>query len=78
MALARSAVRLDSELQKDFTYVERRRDMKVGPLGKVYVGPLRTFEVFPSADPSQTYKRLIAIDGKPLDPAELRKRDLEH
>ena len=78
MALARSAVRLDSELQKDFTYVERRRDVKVGALGKVYVGPLRTFEVFPSADPSQTYKRLIAIDGQPLDPAELRKRDLEH
>ena len=24
------------------------------------------------------YKRLIAIDGKPIDPAELRKRDPEH
>jgi hypothetical protein len=78
MALVRSAVRLDGDLQKDFTYIERRREVKVGPLGKVSVGPLRTFEVFPSPDPGQTYKRLIAIDGKPLDPAELRKRDLEH
>ena len=78
MALVRSAVRLDGDLQKDFTYIERRRDVKVSALGKVSVGPLRTFEVFPSAEPGQTYKRLIAIDGKPLDPAELRKRDPEH
>jgi hypothetical protein len=78
MSLVRSAIRLDSDLQKDFTYIERRRDVKVGAFGKVSVGPLRTFEVFPSADPTGTYKRLIAIDGKPLDPAELRRGDLEH
>jgi hypothetical protein len=78
MALVRSAVRLDSDLQKNFTYVERRRDVKVGTLGKVSVGPLRTFEVFPSAEPGQTYKRLVAVDGKPLDPTELKKRDAEH
>jgi hypothetical protein len=78
MSLVRAAIRLDSDLQKDFTFVERRRDVKVGALGKVSIGPLRTFEVFPSAEPGQTYKRLIAIDGTPLDPAELRKRDLDH
>jgi hypothetical protein len=77
-SLVRSAIRLDPDLQKDFTYIERRRDVKVGALGKVSIGPLRTFEVVPSAEPGQTYKRLVAIDGKPLDPAELRKRDLEH
>jgi hypothetical protein len=78
MSMARAAIRLDSDLQKDFTYLERRRDVKVSALGKVSVGPLRTFEVFPSAEPGQKYKRLIAIDGKPLDSAELRKRDSEH
>jgi hypothetical protein len=78
MSLVRAAIRLDADLQKDFTFIERRRDVKVGALGKVSVGPLRTFEVFPSAEPGQTYKRLIAIDGRPLDPAELRRRDLEH
>ncbi len=78
MSRVRSAIRLDADLQKDFTYIERRRDVKVGTFGKVSVGPVRTFEVFPSADPSANYKRLIAIEGKALDPAELEERDLEH
>jgi hypothetical protein len=73
----REAIRLDYALQKEFTYREHRRDVKISTLGKVTVGPLRTFEVFPSTEPGKTYKRLIAVDGKPLDPAELAKRDAE-
>jgi hypothetical protein len=78
IARVRSAIRLDEDLQKDFTYIERRRDVKVSALGRVSVGPLRTFEVLPSPEPGRTYKRLIAIDDKPLDPAELQRRDAEH
>jgi hypothetical protein len=74
----REAVRLDYELQKNYTYVEKRRDVKLSRLGKVTVGPLRTFEVYPSNMPGKTYKRLIAIDGVPLAPAELAQRDAEH
>ena len=77
MAKVRSAVRLDTDLQKDFTFVEHRREVKVSALGKVSVGPLRTFEVVPGQDPSRTYKRLIAVEGRPLDPAELQTRDEE-
>ena len=78
MAKVRGAIRIDQEVQQNFNYVERRRDVKFSALGKVSVGPLRTFEVFPSAEPGRTYKRLIAIDGQPLDPDELRRRDAEH
>jgi hypothetical protein len=60
-----------------FTYLEQRRDMDISRLGKVTVGPLRTFEVYPAPNDDE-YKRLIAIDGKPLDPAELARRDAEH
>jgi hypothetical protein len=74
----REAVKLDYELQKDYTYVEKRRDVKLSGLGKVSVGPQRTFEVYPSKEPGKTYKRLVAIDGKPLDQAELARRDEEH
>jgi hypothetical protein len=74
----REAVKLDYELQKDYTYVEKRRDVKLSRLGKVTVGSLRTFEVYPSTEPGRTYKRLVAIDGKPLDAAELARRDEEH
>ena len=78
MARVRSAVRIDPDLQKDFTFIERRREVKVSALGKVWSAPLRTFEVFPAADPARTYKRLIAVEGKPLDPAEERERDEAH
>jgi hypothetical protein len=74
----RQALQLDYQLQKDFTFIERRRDIKLSKLGKVTIGPLRTFEVYPSDRPGGTYKRLIAIDGKPLTPDELARRDAEH
>jgi hypothetical protein len=74
----RAAIRFDDDLQQAYTYLERRRDVKVTGLGKVTVGPLRTFEVYPSNQPGRTYKRLVAVDGKPLPPAELARRDEEH
>jgi hypothetical protein len=74
----REAVRLDYELQSQFTYIERRRDVRVSKLGKVEIGPERMFEVFPSATPGRTYKRLIAVNGRQLTEAELAARDREH
>lgn len=74
----RAAVRLDDDAQQAYTYLERRRDVKVSMFGKVTVGPLRTFEVYPSNKPGRTYKRLIEIEGKPLPAAELARRDEEH
>ncbi len=75
MRKVRDVTRLDYELQKEFTYIERRRDIRMSPLGKVTVGPVRTFEVYPSPIPGRSYKRLIAVDGKPLDAGELARRD---
>jgi hypothetical protein len=72
----REAMRRDYVLQSQFSYIEERRDIKISKLGKVEVGPLRTFEVFPSA--GGTYKRLIAVEGKPLSAEELARRDREH
>jgi ribosomal protein S21 len=73
----RDAVRLDYEIQKEFTYIERRRDIRLSKLGKVTVGALRTFEVYPAVPPGRTYKRLIEVDGRPLDAMELARRDAE-
>ncbi len=74
----RGAIRFDDDLQQAYTYLERRRDVKITGLGKVSVGPMRTFEVYPSNQPGRTYKRLVAVDGKPLPPADLARRDEEH
>ncbi len=78
MARVRAAIRIDTDVQQDFVYLERRRDVKISALGKVSVAPPLTFEVFPSPDPARTYKRLVESDGKRLDPAELARRDAEH
>jgi hypothetical protein len=64
--------------EAQFTYLERRRDIDISLLGKVTLGPVRTFEVYPSRAPGRTYKRLIAVDGRPLDADELARRDAEH
>jgi hypothetical protein len=74
----REAIRYDDDLQQSYTYTERRRDVKITGLGKVTVGPMRTFEVYPSNKPGRTYKRLIAVEGKPLPADELARRDEEH
>jgi hypothetical protein len=73
----RDTIRREYAAPPRFTYIENRRDIDVSNLGGVSVGPMRTFEVYPTAD-NDEYKRLIAIDGKPLDAAELARRDAEH
>lgn len=60
-----------------FMYVEQSRDVEISKLGTVSTGPLQTFEVYP-APFGDRWKRLIAVDGKPLDPAELAKNDAKH
>jgi len=79
-ALARSVhATLLKEYRQDqrYSYIEKRRDVDISKLGRVSVGPLRTFEVYPRTF-GPDYKRLIEIEGKPLDPAELARRDEEH
>lgn len=68
----------DRVREEQYTYLEQRRDVRVSKLGKVTLGPLRTFEVYPSSTPGRTYKRLIEVDGVPLSADELAKRDERH
>lgn len=74
----RARLEPDSVLLEQYTYKERRRDVKVSKLGKLHLGPWREFEVYPSSEPGETYKRLVAVDGKPLPPDVLARRDAEH
>lgn len=74
----RAGLRTDEELLRQYTFKERRRDVKVSKLGKIHFGPWREFEVYPSEVPGETYKRLISVDGVPLPAADLARRDAEH
>jgi hypothetical protein len=74
----RARLQPDSVLLRQYTYRESRRDVKVSKLGKLHLGPWREFEVYPSTVPGETYKRLVAVDGKPLPANELERRDAAH
>ena len=63
---------------RQYTFRERRQDVKVSKLGKLHLGPWREFEVYPSPVSGETYKRLISVDGRPLPADELARRDEAH
>ncbi len=78
VAAVRARLFTDEDLQRDYTYLEKREEVRVSKLGKVHVGRTRLFEVYPSPEPGHRYRRLIADDGVPLDPKELERRDGEY
>lgn len=78
LARIRQGLWRDRELEAQYTYLEKRRDVKMSRLGKVTLGDVRTFEVYPSIEPGHTYKRLVAVNDIPLPAATLARRDAEH
>jgi hypothetical protein len=75
LATVRANLFTDEELQRDYTYLEKREEIRVSKLGRVHIGRTRVFEVYPSPEPGHSYRRLIAENGKPLDPRDLAERD---
>jgi hypothetical protein len=75
IARARANVRSDRELLSQYTYLERRADIRVSKLAKVSTGPMKVYQVYPGAEGIETYRRLIEVDGKPVPQAELDKQD---
>lgn len=75
----REALASDERLDERYTYRTTRRTYELSALGKLSPGPVKVFEVGPSpVDPTQIYRRLVAVDDKPLSAAELRKADEKH
>ena len=75
IAEVRARLRTDEDLQSRYTYLEKRQQIRVSKLGKVQLGQTRLFQVYPSSEPGQTYRRLMAVDGVPLNPDTLKARD---
>jgi hypothetical protein len=73
----REVIRLEYAEPSRFNYVEQGREVDISMLGKVSVGPLQTFEVRQDP-PREAWRRLIAVEGKPLDAADLARKDAEH
>ena len=78
IARVRAGLRTDRQLQAQYTFLERREEVEVSKLGKVKDGPVKVYEVYPSVEPGNTYKRLISVDGRRLSDEELEKNDRIH
>jgi len=78
IAQARAHLKTDRELLSHYTFHERQAEIHLTKLGKLTTGAVKVYEVYPGLDPDDTYRRLIEIDGKPRDPAELDKEDRKH
>ena len=59
VAEVRKRLLSDRALQSQYTYLEHREEISVSKLGKVSNGPLKVYEVYPSVELGNNYKRLI-------------------
>jgi hypothetical protein len=75
---ARKRLRDDRAILSQYTYLERREEIDISAFGGVSEGPVKTYEVYPSKESGNTWKRLIAVDGEPLSEEELAENDREH
>jgi hypothetical protein len=75
LAKARAQLQTDRQLLSQYTYRERETKIRLSKFGTLTTGPVQVFEVYPGLEPDDTYRRLIEVDGKPRDPAELAKDD---
>jgi hypothetical protein len=75
LAQARAHLKTDRQLLSQYTYLERETKIHLSKFGTLTTGPVQVFEVYPGLEPDDTYRRLIEVDGKRRDPAELDKDD---
>ena len=74
----KARLRTDRALQANYTFLERRDEIEISKLGRVSTGTVKTYEVYPSPEPGNTYKRLVAVNGVALPADELARNDEKH
>jgi hypothetical protein len=61
-----------------YAFRERRTDIHTNPFGKLGTGGMSEADVYPSATPQLTYRRVTARNGVALTPQELEEQDREY
>ena len=75
LAEVRERLHTDDFLLDQYTFTEKRTERQMDGNGKVKKVTSSAYEVYPSAEPGHTYRKLVERDGKPLPLDELAKED---
>jgi len=73
----RKHLRIDSSVQRNYMYVETRRETKLDKDGRVAEELVRVFESYPGLPGQPRWERLISKNGQPVSAADLAEQDLE-
>jgi hypothetical protein len=68
----------DEYLLDQYTFTERRTERRFDAKGHVKEEKHEVYEVYPSPQPRQTYRKLVARNGRSLPPEDLAKQDRQH
>jgi hypothetical protein len=68
----------DDSLLRSYTYKEKETTRSLDGKGNLQKTEEKIYDVYPSPEPDQTYRRLIAKDGKPVSQKEIEKQDREN
>src|SRR5262249_32088957 len=71
----RERLHSDEYLLDQYTFTERHTEKRLDAKGRTEKTISEVYEVYPSPEPGQTYRRLIEKNGKALDAKELEKED---
>ena len=73
----RKHLRIDSSVQRNYMYVETRRETKLDKDGRVAEELVRVFESYPGLPGQPRWERLISKNGQPVSAEDLAEQDLE-
>ena len=68
----RTAALTDRLLLSQYTFIAKRTEV---PNGQPEKARTEVHQVFPAADPDETYRRLLTVNGEPLGEGEIEEQD---
>jgi len=75
LAEVRSRLHTDDFLLDQYTFTEKQTERRLDGNGKVTKVTTASYEVYPSAEPGHTYRKLVERDGKVLPVDDLARED---
>jgi hypothetical protein len=75
LAEVRNRLHTDDFLLDQYTFTEKQTERRLDGNGNVTKVTSASYEVYPSAEPGHTYRKLVERDGKPLPVDDLANED---